>query len=139
MRALILAAGLTLAAAPAFAADPVEGEWLTQEATAKVRIGPRPGKADRMCGVISWLKNPADAKATDNKNPDPKLKTRTILGLPMIRDFKQAAPGRWTGGKIYDPGSGKTYDSKISVSASGTLKVEGCVLMICQAQTWRRG
>jgi len=139
MRALILAAGLTLAAAPALAADPVEGEWLTQEATAKVRIGPCPGKADRMCGVISWLKNPADAKATDSKNPDPKLKTRTILGLPMIRDFKQAAPGRWTGGKIYDPGSGKTYDSKIAIDANGTLKVEGCVLMICQAQTWRRG
>ena len=139
MRALILAAGLTLAAAPALAADPVEGEWLTQEATAKVRIGPCPGKADRMCGVISWLKNPADAKATDSKNPDSKLKTRTFLVLPMIRDFKQAAPGRWTGGKIYDPGSGKTYDSKISVSANGTLKVEGCVLMICQAQTWRRG
>jgi len=139
MRALILAAGLVLAAAPALAADPVEGEWLTQEATAKVRIGPCPGKPDRMCGVISWLKNPADAKATDGKNPDPKLKSRTILGLPMIRDFKPAAPGRWTGGKIYDPGSGKTYDSKIGVNANGTLKVEGCILMVCQAQTWRRG
>lgn len=139
MRALILAAGLALAAAPALAADPVEGEWLTQGGTAKVRIGPCPGKADRMCGAISWLKNPADSKALDGNNPDPKLKTRTILGLPMIRDFKQAAPGRWTGGKIYDPNSGKTYDSKIAVGANGTLKVEGCVLMICQAQTWRRG
>jgi uncharacterized protein (DUF2147 family) len=139
MRALILAAGLALVAAPALAADPVEGEWLTQDATAKVRIGPCPGKADRMCGVISWLKNPADAKATDSKNPDPQLKTRTILGLPMIRDFKAAAPGRWTGGKIYDPGSGKTYDSKIGVNANGTLKVEGCILVVCQAQTWRRG
>ncbi|TAJ72363.1 MAG: DUF2147 domain-containing protein [Phenylobacterium sp.] len=139
MRALILAAGLALAAAPALAADPVEGEWLTQSGTAKVRIGPCPGKADRMCGAISWLKNPADSKALDSNNPDPKLKTRTILGLPMIRDFKQAAPGRWTGGKIYDPNSGKTYDSKIAVGANGTLKVEGCVLMICQAQTWRRG
>lgn len=139
MRALILAAGLVLAAAPALAADPVEGEWLTQEATAKVRIGPCAGKADRMCGVISWLKNPADAKATDSKNPDPKLRGRAILGLPMIRDFKPAAPGRWTGGKIYDPGSGKTYDSKIGVNSNGTLKVEGCVLMVCQAQTWRRG
>jgi len=139
MRAILLAAGLALAAAPAFAADPVEGEWFTVGATAKVRIGPCPGKADRMCGVIAWLKNPADAKATDSKNPDARLKSRTLLGLPMIRDFKQAAPGRWTGGKIYDPGSGKTYDSKIGVSPDGTLKVEGCVLVVCQAQTWRRG
>jgi uncharacterized protein (DUF2147 family) len=139
MRALILAAGLTLAAAPALAADPVEGEWLTQGGTAKVRIGPCPGKPDRMCGAISWLRNPADAKALDSKNPDPKLRTRTILGMPMIRDFKQAAPGRWSGGKIYDPDSGKTYDSKMSVGSNGALKVEGCVLMLCQAQSWRRG
>ena len=42
-------------------------------------------------------------------------------------------------GKIYDPNSGKTYDSKISVNTNGTLKVEGCILVICQAQTWKRG
>lgn len=139
MRTLILAAALALAAAPALAADPIEGEWLTQAGTAKVRIGPCPGKADRMCGAISWLKNAADAKALDGNNPDPNLKSRSILGLPLIRDFRQAGPGRWTGGKIYDPNSGKTYDSKIAVGANGALKVEGCILMICQAQTWRRG
>lgn len=138
MRAFILAAGLTLAASPALATDPVQGEWLTQAGTAKVRVGPCPARPERMCGVVSWLKNPADAKATDTNNPDPKLKTRPILGLQMIRDFKPAGPGRWNGGKIYDPNSGKTYDSKISVGANGTLKVEGCILMVCQAQTWRR-
>lgn len=139
MRAFALAAVLSLAAAPALAADPVEGEWLTQGGAAKVRIGPCPGKADRMCGNISWLKNPADATAADNNNPDAKLKTRPILGLPLIRDFRRQAAGRWTGGKIYDPNTGKTYDSKISVSPNGALKVEGCVLVVCQAQTWRRG
>jgi uncharacterized protein (DUF2147 family) len=139
MRALALAAGLALtAAAPAFAADPVEGEWLTQAATGKVRIAPCPGKPNLMCGVISWLKDPADAVAKDAHNPDPALKSRPIMGLPMIWNFKQAAPGRWTGGKIYDPNTGKTYDSKISVNANGTLKVEGCILMVCQAQTWKR-
>jgi len=139
MRAFALAAVLTLAAGPALAADPVEGEWLTQGGGAKVRIGACPGAADRMCGAISWLKPPTNPKATDANNPDPKLKSRPILGLPLIRSFKQAAPGRWTGGKIYDPNSGKTYDSKMSINPDGTLKVDGCVLVICQAQTWRRG
>ena len=92
-----------------------------------------------MCGHISWLRSPADAKATDGNNPDPALKKRTILGLPLMRDFRQAAPGKWTGGKIYDPNSGKTYDSKMSVNANGTLKVDGCILVVCQAQTWKRG
>ena len=138
MRAIALAAVLTLTAAPALAADPAEGEWLTQGGSGKVRIAPCPGQAGKLCGAISWLR-PADAKATDANNPDPKLKTRPILGMPMLWGFKAAGPGKWTGGKIYDPNSGKTYDSKISVKPDGTLKVEGCILMVCQAQTWKRG
>ena len=136
MRALILAAGLSLAATAAFAADPVEGEWLTQAGTAKVKIAPCGG--GKICGHVSWLKNAADAKATDANNPDAKLKARPIMGLPMLQGFKPAGPGKWTGGKIYDPNSGKTYDSKLTVTGAGTLKVEGCILMVCQAQTWRR-
>lgn len=140
MRTILIAAGLALAAAPALAADPVEGVWLTQAGTGKVTIAPCAGKADRLCGKITWLKNPADAIAKDANNPDPALKSRTILGLPMIWNFKPGgAPGKWTGGKIYDPNTGKTYDSKISLNSNGTLKVEGCVLVVCQAQTWRRG
>jgi uncharacterized protein (DUF2147 family) len=135
MRAIAFAAVLSLAAGPALAADPVEGEWLTQGGGGKVRIAPCPGKADRLCGNISWLK---PAKATDLNNPDPKLRTRPIMGMPMLWGFRQAAPGKWTGGKIYDPNSGKTYDSKIGVNANGTLKIEGCILVVCQAQTWKR-
>lgn len=139
MRTLVLTVALALtAAAPAFAADPVEGEWLTQSGSGKVKIAPCAGKPERLCGVIVWLKDPADAAAKDTHNPDPAQKTRSLMGLPMIWGFKQAAPGKWTGGRIYDPGAGKTYDSKISVNANGTLKVEGCILMVCQAQTWKR-
>jgi uncharacterized protein (DUF2147 family) len=137
MRTAAFAALMLFAATPAMAADPVLGEWLTQAGTGKVRIAPCPGKPDRICGVISWL-SPADAKATDQNNPDARLKSRPILGLPMIRDFRSAGPGRWTGGKIYDPNSGRTYDSRLSINPNGTLKVEGCVLMVCQAQTWKR-
>lgn len=137
MRAIAFAASLSLAAVPALAADPVEGEWLTQSGSGKVRIAPCPGRADRLCGNISWLR-PADAKAMDQNNPDPNLQTRPIMGMPMLWGFKPAGPGKWTGGKIYDPNSGKTYDSKIGVNGNGTLKVEGCIMVICQAQTWKR-
>jgi uncharacterized protein (DUF2147 family) len=140
MRAFALAAGLSLAAATAaFAADPVEGDWLTQSGSAKVRVAPCAGKADRMCGVIVWLRDPANAKAHDDHNPDPAQRTRAIMGLRMLWGFQPAASGRWTGGKIYDPNSGKTYDSKISVNPDGTLEVDGCIMVLCQAQTWRRG
>jgi uncharacterized protein (DUF2147 family) len=62
MRALIFAAALALAAGPALAADPVEGEWMAS-ATTRVKIAPCPAKADHLCGVIVWLKSP-NATAT---------------------------------------------------------------------------
>ena len=135
MRALAIAVGLTFTAAPAFA-DPVEGEWLTQDKAGKVRIAPCPARPDRMCGTTSWVKDPT--KVLDVKNPDAAMRTKPLLGQQVMRDFKQAAPGRWTGGKIYDPKTGKTYDSKITAAPDGALKVAGCVLMVCQAQTWTR-
>jgi uncharacterized protein (DUF2147 family) len=137
MRAIAIAVALTFAAAPAFAADPAEGEWFNQTGSAKVRIGPCPSQPGKLCGAISWLR-PPNEKATDSNNPDPKLKSRSLQGMQMLWGFKSAGPGKWTGGKIYDPNSGKTYDSKVSVNANGTLKIEGCILMVCQGQTWRR-
>ncbi len=137
MRAITLAVALALTAAPAFAGDPAEGEWLNPSGSAKIRIGPCPGQPGRLCGAISWL-SPSNEKALDSQNPDLKMKTRAMLGIPMLWGFKQSRPGRWTSGKIYDPNSGKTYDSKMSVNPNGTLKVEGCIAVICQAQTWKK-
>jgi uncharacterized protein (DUF2147 family) len=138
MRTLALALALALAAGAAHAADPVEGEWLTPDGGARVRISPCRADASRLCGVIAWLRDPSDRTAQDARNPDPALKARPILGLPLIRDFRKAETAGWTGGKIYDPQSGKTYDSKLRLNGDGSLKVEGCISVICQAQTWRR-
>jgi uncharacterized protein (DUF2147 family) len=136
---LALALALTAASA-AQAADPVQGEWLTSSGTAKVRVAPCTDKS-KMCGTVVWLKAPLDKAGrpvTDAANPDPALRTRPVVGMQLIRDFKPAQAGRWTGGRIYDPQTGKTYASKISANPDGTLKVEGCIAVVCQAQTWKR-
>lgn len=141
MRPLYLAAALSLAfVAPAFAADPVEGDWLTQDGAAKVHVAPCAGAPAKLCGKITWLKEPNEngQPKRDAHNPDAALRSRPIVGLPFLRDFSQVGPGKWKGGKIYDPQSGKTYDSKMQVNANGTLKLDGCVLMFCQSQTWKR-
>jgi len=138
MRIALFAAGLLLLAEPALAADPVEGEWLTPDGGSKVRIGPCGGNAAELCGVVSWL--PAnEAKDLDIHNPNAALRNRPILGMPTIFGFKQDSPGQWSGGKLYDPASGKTYSGKISINPDDTLKVEGCVMMICKPETWKRG
>lgn len=138
--AAAIAASTALSSA-AHAADPVEGTWLVQAGSAKVRVAPCGGDKAKMCGVVVWMKAPNDKAGQPQKdvnNPDAALRTRPIVGLTMIRDFKSAGPGKWTGGKIYDPSSGKTYGSKMSLNPDGTLKIEGCITVVCQAQTWKR-
>ena len=137
---LALAAAATLAlASSAEAAATVQGDWLTQSGSAKVRVAPCAG--GRLCGTVVWMKNPIDRDTgkpqLDERNPDPALRGRPIVGLQLIKDFRAAPGGRWTGGTIYDPESGKTYASKLGLNPDGTLKVEGCISIICQAQTWK--
>jgi uncharacterized protein (DUF2147 family) len=131
------------AVAPALGAppDPVAGDWMTPGGSAKVHIAGCPANPAQLCGNMVWLKQGLDAAgkpALDRANPDAALRTRPLVGMPFITGFTREAPGRWSGGRIYDPDSGKTYRSKMRINDDGTLKLEGCVLIICQAQTWRR-
>jgi uncharacterized protein (DUF2147 family) len=132
----VLAALLALAPRVADAAS-VAGVWLSPVGDAKARIAPC---GANLCGTIVWLthpNNPATGKPyTDVLNPDPALRGRQIIGLRFLSGLKEAGDSRWTGGRIYDPKSGKTYDSKLSLDAKGNLKLEGCVGPFCQAQTW---
>jgi uncharacterized protein (DUF2147 family) len=141
MRIALLAALATLTAGPAFAADPIEGLWLIQTGRAKVLIAPCEGQPAKLCGHIIWLKTLVDEDGKprrDRENPNPARRGDPLMGLQMIRDFNQLAPGRWTGGKVYDPNTGKTYDSRMRLNPDGTLKLEGCVLALCRTQTWTR-
>jgi uncharacterized protein (DUF2147 family) len=140
--AVLLAVTLSAHPAPAAgAADPTFGDWLTDGGGGKVRVGPCAANPALACGVLVWFKPPADVPAGpphDANNPDPALRGRPILGLPIISDFRRDSPGHWVDGKIYDPNSGRTYRSKMSIGPDGALKVAGCVLVFCQAQTWTR-
>jgi uncharacterized protein (DUF2147 family) len=138
-----LAALAALAAAlPAHAApDPAIGEWLVAGGGGRVRVAACPADPARLCGVLVWLKNALDASGApvrDAANPDAALRRRPLVGQALISGFRREAAGRWVDGRIYDPDSGRTYRSTMRVAADGTLKVAGCVLFVCQAQTWTR-
>jgi uncharacterized protein (DUF2147 family) len=130
-------AALALSANTAQAAS-IDGDWLTPNGGAKVHVA---ACGPKLCGVITWLKNPngKDGQpAKDRYNPDPSLKTRPVVGVKIISNMAPAGDGRWTGGSIYNPGDGKTYNSKMNLDPSGALKVQGCVAVICVSQTWTR-
>ena len=123
------------AAAPAAAT----GDWLTEAGDTRVRIATCLGHAEALCGRIVWLGTPDAAIRTDSANPDPRLRTRKVVGITILSAFVPSGPGHWVGGTIYNSKTGKSYAAKMTANPDGTLKVEGCVMMFCRAQIWRRG
>ncbi|UZW53787.1 DUF2147 domain-containing protein [Sphingobium sp. JS3065] len=120
------------AALPAEAAQPIAGRWATVEGKAIVQISPC-GKT--LCGRIEKIVKPTPGRPqTDMKNPDPALRGKPLTGLALLTGFEDAG-GLWKG-SIYDPESGKTYNSKVSRNGDGTLKVQGCIMFFCKTQIW---
>jgi uncharacterized protein (DUF2147 family) len=134
---LFLASLLAATAAHAEGADPT-GTWLTQAGDAKVKVTKCGGG---ICGAVVWLRQPIDpatAKpALDDKNPNPTLAKRPMMGLPLFSSMQPAGPNKWSG-QIYNADDGNSYVSNISVASPDALKVEGCVGSLCGGETWTR-
>jgi uncharacterized protein (DUF2147 family) len=116
----------------AVAAEPT-GEWVVRDGSARVRIEPC---ADALWGVIAWTRYPG---GIDSKNPNPAKRNRPIVGVPILRAMKPAAPNKWEG-EVYDARSGKVYSANITLVRDDVLKVEGCVLggVFCDGENWTR-
>lgn len=113
---------LILSVCAAYAQD-VTGKWKLEDGTAVVEVY-RQGNVFN--GKIVWLKDPYEADGTpavDSNNPDKSLRSRKIIGLNMLSGLK-AVKGEYSGGKIYDPGNGKTYNCSMKVEGN-VLKVRG--------------
>lgn len=128
----VLALGL---AAPALAAEPINGKWITEEGDAIVKIGKC---GNSVCGRIhKYLVTPPNGvDQRDVHNPDKKLRSRKLLGAAILTGFKP--DGEIWRGRIYDPKTGKSYRSEISLQSPSRLKVKGCIAFICQGQNWTR-
>ena len=151
MRKLIVAALFGALASMAFAQQSsVMGTWLTASGAAQIRIGPCPDPANGpICGVIVGLINPkgpdgvvvAPEAATDYHNADPALRSRKLLGMPLIWGFKATAdPKVFEGGQIYNASNGKTYNANITLQPDGRLSLRGYVgsPMFGETQIWTR-
>jgi outer membrane protein assembly factor BamB len=89
------------------------GVWLTQAGDAKVRVTKCGGG---ICGIIVWLKEPIDAAtgkpAVDDKNANPMLAKRPMIGLPLLSAMRPEGQNRWSG-QIYNADDGKGYVSHL--------------------------
>ena len=123
VKKVILGAFLVFAPLTALLAEDVVGKWKLSDGSAIVEVYQN---GDVYNGKIVWLKNPTEADGTpavDDNNPDEKLRSRQLIGLNMLSGLKKDG-GEYTGGKIYDPGNGKTYYCSFKVEGN-TLRVRG--------------
>jgi len=115
----------------------VFGLWKTKGGQATVRIGPCKGNAATVCGNFVDLAGDGRA-ALDKNNPNPALRTRPLLGMPFVTNFKPAGANKWRSGRIYNPQNGKTHSAKMDMKANGSLTVSGCVFIFCEGEIWTR-
>lgn len=134
----LLALVCLLAVSHAGDMPPVEGTWLSGDGDGWIEITLA---GNGLSGVIRGSPNSGnDRPDTDDKNPDPALRSRPLTGLELFEGFSWDGEGRWTGGTIYDPNSGKTYRCIITWVDENTLKVRGYVgvPMLGRTETWTR-
>jgi len=107
------------------------GTWRVEKGDALIRIVDCGGQ---YWGVVAWERTPG----TDHNNPNPALRSRRTLGMPVLLGMRKDERDQWTG-HIYNAENGQTYDSHIKLAGPNTLRVEGCVLgFMCGGETWTR-
>lgn len=125
MKTILAAAIAVVGFAGMVMADPAEGVWQTEVddgAYAHVKVVPC---GANLCGTIARTFNVSGEYKSEN------------LGKQLVWDMAPAGGGDYKNGKIWQPSTGKTFKSKMSL-AGNTLKVSGCVGPICKKQTWAR-
>ena len=123
MKKIIFIVAALLLSAFAASAQDVLGKWKLENGSAIVQVYQ---SGDSFNGKIVWLQKATEADGTpavDKNNPDKNLRSRKLIGLNMLSGLKKNG-GEYSGGKIYDPGNGKTYNCSMKVDGD-VLKVRG--------------
>ncbi|GHC43292.1 DUF2147 domain-containing protein [Roseibacillus persicicus] len=116
------------------AADPILGLWKKSDGQATIQITIEKGK---LVGRVTAAKD--TTRTHDTKNPDPKLRNRKIIGLPVVWGFYKK-DGKWEGGRVYDSSNGKTYQGKIWLEGNDKMMMRGFkgVSLLGRSAEWYR-
>jgi uncharacterized protein (DUF2147 family) len=128
--AILLLAG---SSGGASAAPSPVGQWTVANGQASIRVVDCGG---RYWGFVASEQKPG---GTDKNNPNPAMRRRPTLGMPILLGLTPGnQPATWSG-QIYNSQDGRTYSGRIRLTGHDTLHVEGCVLgFLCGGEDWRR-
>ena len=100
-------------------AGDIVGLWDTNDG-AEVEIYERDGS---YYGRFARFYDDPPAGGIDSHNPDPALRTRSLVGADFILKF-EFLDGKWKNGRIYNPENGKDYEADLELDGE-VLKVRG--------------
>jgi uncharacterized protein (DUF2147 family) len=106
--------------------DQICGKWMVSEGNLEVQVYKA---GEDFKAKIIWFKgDPGDPMQDwrDIHNPDPKLRTRKILGMEVLNGLRYDADGNsWEDGTVYDAKHGHTWNAAAYIDKKGLLHVRG--------------
>lgn len=116
----------------------IQGTWLSSDQEVKLEIYKR---GEKLYGKIIWFKTGKDTGKFpyDEKNPNPKLRNRKIVGLEILQGFQyDGRSKKWKHGSIYHPQYGKVFKGSMWLDGSDNLKIRAYWGLIYRTNTWQR-
>ena len=120
--------------------DAILGTWVTTTGSCIVEVYKQ--NMDYKAKVL-WFKGGKKRMNdyTDEKNPNPALRNRKLLGMDVMNGLHYDAKEKeWVDGHIYDATSGKEWDSVVWLTDDHLLKVKGYWVFkfLSQTKTFKR-
>jgi uncharacterized protein (DUF2147 family) len=124
--------GFAATMAGAETAEDAFGTWLNPDNGSHVSVYKC---GDGLCAKITKI---TDAQKTDDKNTNPDLRSRPIVGLVIMSGAKRTGDNQWKG-QIYNRADGNTYAGTLTVKNRNALDLQGCAAVVfCKTVTWTR-
>ena len=117
----------------------IEGRWLSGDGSGWIDIHLVDGAPVGTAAGSTTFKE-GDPPRLDEFNPDSALRDRPLLGITILHGFEYKGEHVWKGGTIYDPNTGKTYKSTMTLVDKNILKVRGFIglSLFGRSDVWTR-
>ncbi len=122
---------------PTHAVQPHLGDWNLSDGRLTIKVVNCQG--NRVCANLIRLQEPNNADGTpklDLKNKNPALRSRKLIGMPLIDGMEPTGVNTWKG-QIYSSDDGDYYRGYATLSGDH-LDVQGCWFVICRTLNFVR-
>lgn len=123
-------------------ANDISGVWVNADKDAHIKIY---GSYGKYYGHVVWMEQPNDSitgkPQLDKLNKDTKLRSRAVMNLVVLKDLEfDADDQEWSGGTIYNPKSGSSYDVFCTMVDQKTIEMHFYLSLRSLGKTflWRR-